>query len=162
MRTYTDRRVNCAIGANRACSQELIVTKSAAYDFGVGDWRDIMTVKAFGLAGLVLFALSAEASARCSVPRIRTFDNQTSHGNMSADSSKPCRIRFGSSSGPMDRVEIVQRPTNGTVTTDGLMGVTYRSRAGYTGSDSFTYARRGLTHAGTPSTRTVQVSVTVR
>jgi hypothetical protein len=120
-----------------------------------------MTVKALGLACLILSALCVEASARCSVPRIPTFDNQTSQGRMTVDSGKPCRIRFSSSSGPMDRVEIVQRPTNGTVQTDGLMGVTYRSRAGFTGSDAFTYARKGMSKAGTPSTRTVQVSVTV-
>jgi hypothetical protein len=121
-----------------------------------------MITRPVGLACLLLLALCVEASARCSVPRIPTFDNQTSHGNMSADSGKPCRIRFSSSSGPMSSVEIVQRPSSGTLTTDGLMGVTYRSRAGYTGSDSFIYARKGLTKAGTPSTRTVQVSVTVR
>jgi hypothetical protein len=62
----------------------------------------------------------------------------------------------------MSSVEIVQRPTNGTLQTDGLMGLTYRSRAGFTGSDSFTYARKGQSKAGTSSTRTVRVSVTVR
>ena len=121
-----------------------------------------MITRVAGLACLFLLALGVEASARCSVPRIRTFDTQASNGYMTADSGKPCRIRFHSSSGPMDRVDIVQRPTNGTVQTDGLMGVTYRSHAGYAGSDSFTYARKGMSKAGTSSTRTVHVSVTVK
>ena len=71
--------------------------------------------KPLGLACVLLLALSAEAAARCSVPRITTFENQTVDGHMQADSGRPCRIRFLSSSGPMSGVDIVQRPSHGTV-----------------------------------------------
>ena len=118
-------------------------------------------MKILGFSCLVLFALCIEAAARCSVPRIATFVNQTVDGYMQADSGKPCKIHFLSSSGPMERVEIVQRPTNGTVQIGGVQSLIYTSRRGFVGSDTFTYARRGLTTAGTPATRTVRVSVTV-
>jgi hypothetical protein len=102
------------------------------------------------------------AAPGCSVPGIRTFDNQTSHGSMIVRSGRPCTIRFRSSSGPMFSVNVVQRPSNGTVRTGGLASVTYQSRSGYTGRDTFTYARQGQTIDGAPSTRTVTVAVAVR
>jgi hypothetical protein len=117
--------------------------------------------KVLGIACLMLIALSVEAAARCSVPVIRTFENQTVDGRMWASSGKPCTIRFLSSSGPIHRVEIVQRPTNGSVQVGGILSLIYKSRPGFVGSDSFTYARHGLTKGGAPTTRTVRVAVTV-
>jgi hypothetical protein len=95
------------------------------------------------------------------VPRIRTLENQTVDGAMAAPSGKPCRIKFLSSSGPMQGVEIVQRPSNGTVRVGGADSVTYTSRPGFVGSDSFAYARRGLSRGNQPVTRTVRVAATV-
>jgi hypothetical protein len=65
------------------------------------------------------------------------------------------------SRGPIYRSHIVQRARNGTVTVDGGNRIIYRSRAGYVGSDSFTYARSGENTVGTAVTRTVRISVTV-
>lgn len=118
-------------------------------------------IRVLGVAGLLLVACCAEAAARCSVPRIRTFENQTVDGRMWADSGKPCRVRFLSSSGPIQSVEIVQRPTNGTLRVGDVQSLIYTSRPGFGGADSFIYARKGLTKAGTPTTRTVRVWVTV-
>ena len=115
-----------------------------------------------GLAFAMVFAWNIEAAARCSVPRITTFENQTVDGRMQADSGKPCRIRFRSSSGPMFSVEIVQRPANGTARIGEGNSVIYTSRPGYVGSDTFTYARRGQTRGGASAVRTIRVAVTVR
>ena len=117
--------------------------------------------KALGLACLILVAYCVEATARCSMPTVRTLENQTVDGRMWADSGKPCRIRFISSSGPMFSIEIVQRPTNGTLQLAENHNLIYTSRRGFVGSDSFIYARRGESRGGAPVTRTVRVAVTV-
>jgi hypothetical protein len=120
-----------------------------------------MTVKAFGLACLVLFALSAEASALCSVPRISTFNNQAVDGHMTVNSGGTCRIKLKRSAGPTYGAHIVQRASNGSVTVDSSNRIVYRPRAGFVGSDSFTYARTGESKGGDAVTRTVRVSVRV-
>ena len=118
--------------------------------------------RVLGLAFAVLLAWSVEAAARCSVPLIQTFENQTVDGRMQADSGKPCRIRFRNSSGPMFSVEIMQRPVNGSVSVGEGNSVIYTSWAGYVGSDAFTYARRGQTRTGAAAMRMVRIAVTVR
>jgi hypothetical protein len=118
--------------------------------------------KAIALAVLMLFGVGLESALACSVPRIRTLDNQTVSGHMAAVSGKPCRIRFTSSSSAMSGADIVQRPSNGTVRVGGRDGIIYTSRAGLVGGDSFTYARRGVSRGNQPVTRTVNVAVTVR
>ena len=120
-----------------------------------------MMAKAVGIACLLLVACGVDAAARCSGPSVQLFDNQTVERHITVDSGKPCRMRFGGSSGPMYSVEIPQRPTNGTVRIGEVHSVIYTSRRGFVGSDTFVYARVGLTKAGTPTTRSVRVSVTV-
>jgi hypothetical protein len=56
---------------------------------------------------------------------------------------------------------IIQRPSNGTVTLGGVGRVTYQSRAGFVGRDTFVYERRGASARGGPSNRGVRVNVTV-
>jgi hypothetical protein len=63
--------------------------------------------------------------------------------------------------GPTYGAHIVQRAANGTVAIDGSNRIVYRSRAGYVGSDSFTYARTGENMVGSGVTRTIRVRVTV-
>jgi len=117
--------------------------------------------KVSALTCLVLIACCAEAYARCSVPRIRTLNNQTVDGHMTVSSGASCSIKLKRSSGPTYGAHIVERASNGTVTADGSNRVVYRSRAGYVGTDSFTYARTGETRVGNAATRTVRISVTV-
>jgi hypothetical protein len=118
-------------------------------------------LKTLGLAGLMLFAWAAEASARCSVPTFGTLGNQTVDGYMTVSSGDRCTIRLRASSGPTHTAEIVQRPSNGTVVIEPPHRIVYRSRPGYVGNDSFTYARRGLDTRNNPSVRTVRISVRV-
>jgi len=120
-----------------------------------------MIAKMSGLTCLILFALCIEAAARCYAPGINLYDNQTVDRRMRVNSGGTCRLRFGSSTGPMYSVEIPQRPSHGTVQTDALHTVVYTAHRGYVGRDSFTYARRGNTKFGTPTTRSVRVLVTV-
>ena len=118
-------------------------------------------MKALSLAFLLSLAFAAEASARCSVPYIRTFNNQTVDGRMMVSSGDRCSIRLRTSSGPTYSAEIVQRPSNGTVVIEAPHRIIYRSRAGYVGNDTFTYARRGRDINNTPIVRTVRISVRV-
>ena len=85
----------------------------------------------FLFAVLMLASFSAEAASNCSVPNISTLNNQIVDGTMTVKSGKTCSIRFRSSSGPMFSVEIVQRPSNGTVSASGS-NVRYAPRAGPT------------------------------
>jgi len=117
--------------------------------------------KAMALTCLVLMAFSAEASARCSVPRIATFENQTVDGHMTVSSGSPCSIKLKHSRGPTYGAHIVQRASNGSVTVDGRNRIVYRSRAGYVGSDSFAYARTGESRGGNAVTRSVRIQVNV-
>jgi hypothetical protein len=117
--------------------------------------------KVLALTCLALTAWCAEASARCSVPRIATFDNQSVDGRMTVSSGSPCSIKLKHSRGPTYGAHIVQRAANGTVAVDGSNRVVYRSRAGYVGSDSFTYARTGESMGGNAVTRTVRIHVRV-
>jgi hypothetical protein len=119
-----------------------------------------MIAKSLGFI-VLLFACSAEANARCSVPYIRTVENQTVQGRMTADSGKPCPIRFKHSSGPTFNVEIVQRPPSGSLRIVEMQRIIYTSRPGFVGQDAFVFARRGLTKVGIPTVRTIEVSVTV-
>jgi len=118
-------------------------------------------MKTLGFACLILSALCTEAAARCYAPAIQLYDDQTVERRMRVNSGGTCRLRFGSSTGPMYTVEIPQRPSHGTVQTDALHMVIYTARRGYVGSDTFTYARRGHTRFGTPVTRSVRVLVTI-
>ena len=117
--------------------------------------------KVLVLSCLTLLAWCAEASARCSVPRIHTLNNQSVDGHMTVNSGARCSIKLKHSAGPTYGAHIVQRASNGTVTVDGRNRIIYRSRAGYVGSDTFAYARTGESRVGDAVTRTVRISVTV-
>ena len=109
----------------------------------------------------VLVCIGASDALACSVPLIRTLHNQTVDGTMAARAGKPCSIRLRYTSGTSERVGIAQRPSHGTATASGQR-VTYVSRSGYVGSDSFVYTRHGRDKWGGSSVKTVRVAVTVR
>lgn len=119
-------------------------------------------IKIASLAALAVFVASVGTASACSVPFIRTLDNQTVDGSMTVRSGKNCRIVLARSHGPIYSAHIVQKPSNGTAQIDGGNRVIYKSRAGFVGSDSFTYARRGLDTRNNPVTRTVRIVVRVR
>jgi len=118
-------------------------------------------MRAVGVAGLVVAAIGLRpANAACSVPRIRTLQNQTTAGFMTVSTGTTCHISLRSSTGPMLSADIVQQPSNGKAATSGQR-IAYRSRPGFLGADTFSYARRGYDTRNNPVVRTVRVSVTV-
>jgi len=120
----------------------------------------IIAIK-LGLACLLLMLPTVGAMARCSVPYIRTLNNQTVDGRMTVSSGDSCSIRLRRSGGPTYSASIVQRPSNGTATVDARNRIIYRSRVGFVGHDAFTYARHGESMRGGVVARTVRVAVTV-
>jgi hypothetical protein len=120
----------------------------------------IVAIK-LGLACLLLMQPTVEATARCSVPYIRTLNNQTVDGRMTVSSGDSCFIRLRRSGGPTYSASIVHRPSNGTASVDARNRIIYRSRVGFVGYDAFTYARHGESIRGGAVARTVRVAVTV-
>jgi hypothetical protein len=118
--------------------------------------RFVMLAMAYFVIGL------AEASA-CTVPYIRTLAGVTVDGYMTVRSGKRCSIVLNNSAGPTQPgADVVQRPSHGSLSVAGYR-VVYASRPGFVGSDSFTYARRGLgAGSNRPVVRTVRVAVTVK
>jgi hypothetical protein len=118
-------------------------------------------LKVVGTAVALLCATGAQALA-CSVPFIRTFDNQTVDGAMTARTAKPCTIHLRRTTGPMYGARIVERPAHGTASVGAGHRIVYLSRPGYVGRDAFTYARTGLTRHNAGVARAVRVAVIVR
>ena len=114
------------------------------------------------VGALVFLFLAGSQAAACSVPFIRTHDNQVANGTMIARAGKPCSIRLARSAGAMFSAHVVERPTHGSVSIDAGNRVTYRPRPGYTGADAFIYARSGVNAQNQKVVRTVRVAVRVR
>jgi hypothetical protein len=95
------------------------------------------------------------------VPYISALNSQTVDGSMTVTSGAPCHIKLLNSLGPTYSTGIVQRPSNGTTNVDGRNRIVYRSRAGFAGSDAFTFASRGESMVGSAIVRTVRIAVTV-
>ena len=110
-------------------------------------------------ACLGLLVLSGEFASAC-MPRIRWMNHQTVDGYMTVRTGKPCHVNFRSA-GPTGQTQVVARPSNGTVLIGSVGRLTYRSRPGFVGSDSFTYARRGFDARKNPMNATIRVLVTV-
>jgi Bacterial Ig domain len=111
-------------------------------------------IRVAGLLCLLLSILSGPALASsCVVPYIPTLDNQTVTGTMYVVSGKQCSLANHGSAGPMHSVNLVSRPSNGSVLINGDP-VVYVSSAGYVGDDHFTYDRQGLNTRNQPIART--------
>lgn len=115
------------------------------------------------LAGLVAgLALSAAtpAFAECRVPTIPTADNQTVQGQMTTTSNAWCSIGMGTGAAGIADPAVLKKPKNGEVVLKGFR-VYYRSKKGFTGTDSFTYTRTQMDRYGNSAKRTVEMIVTV-
>jgi len=112
--------------------------------------------------GLVVLMWSTGAQAAgCSARFSFTFSQVTS-GVMAATSGAPCAAaaeRTGAKT-VIKSVKVTAPPKNGTASA-GSHGVTYRSKPGYKGSDSFTFTIFGDGNAGTNTTATIQMQVSV-
>jgi len=110
---------------------------------------------------LVLLATGAEAAPNCWVPRFRTLYGQTVDAFMTVKSGRRCSIVMRTSRGATTSAAIVTRPAHGEAHVEGPHRVVYRPRLGFSGTDTFTYARRGTDTRNNAVTRTVRVQVTV-
>lgn len=111
----------------------------------------------FVSAGL---SVEAKAARNCSVPFIRTLENQTVNGTMTVKAGTRCSIIMQSSTGPMESLSIVAQPSHGALRASGNT-VIYTPRKGYVGNDAFTYARSGLDTRNNKVKRTVSIAVEV-
>jgi hypothetical protein len=117
--------------------------------------------KALPLACLILaVGVSESAIAGCG-GRVRMVENQTVDRFMTLRAGKQCSVNLTSSLGPTFGAEIVERPKHGRAFVQAPHQVVYVASARYTGPDSFTYARNGLSTQNSPVTQTVRVTVTV-
>jgi hypothetical protein len=116
------------------------------------------------LLSLAAVALAPQqALAFCAVyPFYFPYFGSNTSTTMDADSGKPCPIAAASGgTAYMQSVTVAARPRNGSVSIGAGYVVTYQSRPGYTGPDSFAYAVRGSAPSGT-GTSIVRVNVRVR
>jgi hypothetical protein len=111
---------------------------------------------------LVLGCSSGAAFAQCAVEPwgIPYFGSNTSTA-MSVDSGQPCQV-YANVGGTniVTSVAVIASPRDGMASVSDNV-VTYRSRPGFTGQDSFTFSVSGSGPGGSGSS-SVQVSVSVQ
>jgi hypothetical protein len=112
--------------------------------------------------GLVVLMWSTGAQAASCNARFSFIFSQVSNGAMGAASGVPCAATIGRTGTKtvIKSIKVTVPPKNGTASA-GSHGVTYRSKPGYKGSDSFTFTVFGDGDAGPNTTATVQMQVTV-
>lgn len=111
---------------------------------------------------LVLGCSSGAALAQCAVEPwgIPYFGSNTSTW-MSAGSGQPCQVYANvGGTNVVTSVAVIAQPREGSASVSDNV-VTYRSRPGFTGQDSFTFEVSGSGPGGSGSS-SVQVSVSVR
>jgi hypothetical protein len=113
------------------------------------------------VSAVAILATAGGSDAACGVGQFSFFANQTTDVRMVADSGKSCGIivRAGSHS-RYDGVNVRVPPRHGTVSSRAGVGVTYRSRPGFKGEDTFVFSVTGQMWSGT-GTATIRVAVTV-
>jgi hypothetical protein len=103
------------------------------------------------------------ASAQACTFRFSFVFGRVTNGTLLAASGESCAVtttRTGSKT-VIKSVKITSPPKNGSASA-GPIGVTYRSKPGFKGNDSFTFAVFGDGDAGTNVTATVQMSATIQ
>lgn len=108
----------------------------------------------------LLIPVSADAASTCWTPRFVSLVGQTVTAQMTAKSGRSCSIGLASSEGPVKSTRISARPSHGSAVANETR-VSYTSKPGYAGEDSFTYSRELTDRYGKQGTKTVVVNVTV-
>jgi hypothetical protein len=122
-----------------------------------------VSLKIATAAATVLLCSSAAEARRCSWAKWQSIPNQLVNSYLTAPSGKACRTGTGFRIAPPNtfrEMRITERPRNGTATAVGHI-ITYRSRSGYVGSDTFVFTIYGTTHNGAPRIAQMLVNVTV-
>jgi len=113
------------------------------------------------LATVFLAGMGVVEASACNIVRFRFIFGSDTSTVMLVGSGKACSIplRTGSRS-TFSGVAVSAPARNGTASA-GSSGVTYRSKPGYKGADSFAFTVTGTNSRG-PGKSTVQVAVTVQ
>jgi hypothetical protein len=105
-----------------------------------------MRISSIALGCVALAAIPTSASAKCHFDFMRfRFAGESSTSNASASSGQACGVRLTGQR--MSGIDIGQQPAHGSVTSTGSSGdyrVTYTSKAGYKGPDSFSFVVHGI------------------
>ncbi len=114
------------------------------------------------LSLLVLGGTSGSALAQCAVqPWGIPYLGSNTSTSMSAGSGQPCQVYVNAGgTNVISSVVVTAPPANGTVSASDDV-VTYRSRPGFSGQDSFTFSVSGSGPGGSGSS-SVQVNVSVQ
>lgn len=117
-------------------------------------------------ASIFLFLSITDAQAQllrgrnCSYPTFRTAQGQTIDLEMTVKAGKPCRITLGGSLSAISEARVLNKASVGTAVVQGTT-VIYTAKAGFAGSDQFTWAWIGQDRWGNNTTWPVQVAVKV-
>ena len=115
-------------------------------------------IKTVLFSAVMVLATSMQTAMACQVPTMRW--SALTHGTMATRSGQPCYIHF-SSTGPIYQVQITRRPSHGSLSVGSVNEIVYKSRPGFTGVDTFCYARVGLSSRNRPLKAGFQIAVTV-
>jgi hypothetical protein len=96
----------------------------------------------------------------CFYPAFRTAQGQTVDLEMTVKTGKTCRITLGGSLAAISEARILNKASIGSATAHGT-AVIYAAKAGFNGSDQFTWAWVGQDRWGNNTTWPVQVTVKV-
>ena len=109
----------------------------------------------------LLVGTAAQAQVRnCTVPPFRTVDGGTIEVKITVRSGKTCWFRLGNSLAAISEARVVTKPSVGTAAPQGT-SVSYSAKAGFAGTDQFSWAWAGRTRWGRDTTWPVDVLVTV-
>ena len=114
------------------------------------------------ITALFTLMMADAALAECWVARFGFHRGQTSDTTMTVTSGASCGVLvYAGGRSRFDSVAITAAPRNGTLSPRSGVGVTYRSKTGYHGTDTFAFAVTGRLASG-QGTATIRVNVTVR
>jgi len=115
------------------------------------------------LLGFLLFSLLSCASAQACTFRFSFVFGQVTNGTLTAASGESCAVTEDRTGGKtvIKSVKVTSPPKNGSAS-PGPIGVTYRSKPGFKGNDSFIFTIFGDGNAGTNVTATIQITATIQ
>jgi hypothetical protein len=121
----------------------------------------IMKRVAAASAFLAAFGVYETASAACSGPPIYFFGSVTEmEGEITVKAGTSCYFGLNGIPGAITEAKILQQPKIGRAGVDGLKPY-YVAKAGYRGTDEFTYSIIGTNQYGGPMQVTFKRKVTV-
>lgn len=113
------------------------------------------------LAVVLLTSAGTVEASGCNFVNFRFFFGTDSQTDMLARSGEPCSMPLITGGRASYSGIVISRPARGGTARAGSSGVTYQSKPGYKGADSFAFTVSGATPFGSGQT-TVEVRVAVQ